>query len=169
MDLTLPATLELASFHQLNEELAVHFSLNWTNWSSFQQLYADLDTLDSQIVKVENWDDNYRLAAGATYSFNEKLTLRTGIAYDTSAVSDKNRTITIPETDRTWLSLGASYEFTKQFTLDGGLTYILAKDATITESRGYQSDDEAQAVGGQFTGEVSGNIWLIGVQANYKF
>ncbi|NOI28431.1 OmpP1/FadL family transporter [Vibrio coralliilyticus] len=169
MDLTLPATLELASFHQLNEELAVHFSLNWTDWSSFQQLYADLDTLDSQIVKVENWDDNYRLAAGATYSFNEKLTLRTGIAYDTSAVSDKNRTITIPETDRTWLSLGASYEFTKQFTLDGGLTYILAKDATITESRGYQSDDEAQAVGGQFTGEVSGNIWLIGVQANYKF
>ncbi|PAU38636.1 aromatic hydrocarbon degradation protein [Vibrio coralliilyticus] len=169
MDLTLPATLELASFHQLNEDLAVHFSLNWTDWSSFQQLYADLDTLDSQIVKVENWDDNYRLAAGATYSFNEKLTLRTGIAYDTSAVSDKNRTITIPETDRTWLSLGASYEFTKQFTLDGGLTYILAKDATITESRGYQSDDEAQAVGGQFTGEVSGNIWLIGVQANYKF
>jgi len=100
---------------------------------------------------------------------NAKLALRAGAAYDTSAVSDQNRTITIPETDRTWLSLGASYEVTKQFTLDGGLTYILAKDAPIKESRGYASDDAAQAVAGEFVGEVSGSIWLIGVQANYTF
>lgn len=169
MDLALPATAELASFHQLTEKLAIHASLNWTDWSSFEKLEAQLDTYGTKMVKVENWEDNYRFAIGATYQVDQKLTLRTGAAYDTSAVSDKNRTITIPETDRTWLSLGASYEFTKQFTLDGGLTYILAKDAPITESRGYASDDEAQNVAGQFVGETKGNIWLIGVQANYKF
>ncbi len=169
MDLTLPQTAEIASYHQLTEQLALHASFNWTDWSSFEQLYADLDNLPSQTVKVENWKDNYRFAVGATYQVDPKLTLRTGVAYDTSAVSDKNRTITIPETDRTWLSLGASYDFTKQFTLDGGFTYIIAKDAPITESRGYDSDDAAQAVGGQFVGETSGHVWLIGVQANYRF
>ena len=169
MDLTLPQTAELASFHQLTEKLAMHASINWTDWSSFKELYADLDTLESQTVKVENWKDNYRFAIGATYQVDPKLALRTGIAYDTSAVSDKNRTITIPETDRTWLSLGASYEFTKQFSLDGGFTYIFAKDASITESRGYESDDKAQLIGGKFEGETTGNVWLIGLQANYTF
>lgn len=169
MDLSLPATAELASFNQLSEKLALHASFNWTDWSSFEKLEAELDTLGTQMVKVENWKDNYRFAVGATYQVDPKLTLRTGVAYDTSAVSDKNRTITIPETDRTWLSLGASYDFTKQFTLDGGFTYIIAKDAPITESRGYDSDDAAQAVGGQFVGETSGHVWLIGVQANYRF
>ncbi|MBE4577847.1 aromatic hydrocarbon degradation protein [Vibrio navarrensis] len=169
MNLSLPATAELASFHQLDEKLAVHTSINWTDWSSFEKLEANLDTIGAKMVKVENWEDNYRFALGATYQWDAKLALRTGVAYDTSAVSDKNRTITIPETDRTWLSIGASYLLTDDLTLDAGFTYIFAKDAKIKESRGYESDDKAQLVGGAFEGEVSGNVWLVGVQASYRF
>ncbi|EPM5583195.1 outer membrane protein transport protein [Vibrio vulnificus] len=169
MYLTLPATAELASFHQLTEKLAMHASFNWTDWSSFEKLEAHMETAGTQMVKEEYWEDNYRFAVGATYQLQPKLALRTGIAYDTSAVSDKNRTITIPETDRTWLSVGATYDWTQNFTLDAGFTYIIAKDAPIKESRGYESDDKAQAIGGQFVGETTGNVWLIGVQANYRF
>lgn len=169
MFLTLPATAELASFHQLTEKLAMHASFNWTDWSSFEKLEAHMETAGTQMVKVENWEDNYRFAVGATYQLQPKLALRTGIAYDTSAVSDKNRTITIPETDRTWLSLGATYDWSQDLTLDAGFTYILAKDAPIKESRGYESDDKAELIGGQFVGETTGNVWLIGVQASYRF
>ncbi|MGR5528670.1 outer membrane protein transport protein [Vibrio alfacsensis] len=169
MNLSLPATAELASFHNLTEQLALHASINWTNWSSFEKLEAHMETAGTQMVKVENWEDNYRFAVGATYQLQSKLALRTGIAYDTSAVSDKNRTITIPETDRTWLSIGATYDWTKDFSLDAGFTYIIAKDAPITESRGYESDDKAEDIGGKFVGETTGSVWLIGVQANYKF
>lgn len=169
MYLSLPATAELASFHQLTEAFAVHASFNWTDWSSFEKLQAELNTYGSHTVKVENWEDNYRFALGATYQVDPKLSLRTGVAYDTSAVSDKNRTITIPETDRTWLSVGAGYQWSEQLSLDAGFTYILAKDAPITESRGYASDDAAEAVGGQFVGTTTGNVWLLGIQANYRF
>ncbi|MFH4533701.1 outer membrane protein transport protein [Vibrio diabolicus] len=169
MYLNLPATAELASFHQVTDQLALHASFNWTDWSSFEKLEARLDTAGTHMVKVENWEDNYRFAVGATYQLDPKLALRTGIAYDTSAVSDKNRTNTIPETDRTWLSIGATYDWTKDFSLDAGFTYIFAKDAPIVESRGYKSDDAAEQVGGQFVGETTGNVWLIGVQANYRF
>ncbi|WP_194435926.1 outer membrane protein transport protein [Vibrio fluminensis] len=169
MSLDLPATAEIASYHQLTDQFAMHASINWTDWSSFEKLVADLDNNPSSVIKEEHWKDNYRFALGATYLVNPKLTLRSGIAYDMAAVSDKNRTITIPETDRTWLSIGASYKATKQLTLDAGFTYIIAKDASIKESRGYESDDAAQKLAGEFTGEVSGSIWLIGVQANYTF
>ncbi len=169
MDLTLPATAEIAGYHQISERWAIHSSLNWTDWSSFDKLVADLDTLGSQTVKIENWRDSYRLAVGTTYQWNKALTLRSGVAYDTSAVSDKNRTITIPEIDRTWFSFGATYALTDQFSLDAGATYVYTKDADITESRGYASDDTAEAIGGQFVGTVSGNIVIFGVQANYRF
>ncbi|NGZ12517.1 outer membrane protein transport protein [Vibrio aestuarianus] len=170
MNLNLPATAELASFHQLNDKLALHASINWTDWSSFDKLEAELvGRAQPSEVKIENWEDNYRFALGATYQLDAKLALRAGVAYDMAAVSDKNRTITIPETDRTWLSIGAGYAFTDQFTLDAGFTYILAKDAPITESRGYASDDAAEKIGGQFVGTTTGNVWIIGVQANYRF
>ncbi|MEZ8699571.1 outer membrane protein transport protein [Vibrio lentus] len=163
MDLALPATAELASFHQLTEKVAVHASINWTNWSSFKELVADFPT-ESVSIKEENWEDNYRFALGTTYQMTPKLALRSGIAYDTSAVSEEHRTATIPETDRTWLSIGAGYQWSEQLTLDAGFTYILAKDAKMLE------DDAASApFGGTFEGEVTGSIWLVGIQANYRF
>jgi long-chain fatty acid transport protein len=167
MDLTLPATAELASFHQLNDQLAVHASINWTDWSSFKELVADFPD-KSDLIKSENWEDNYRFAVGTTYKLDQKWTLRSGVAYDMSAVDDKYRTTTIPETDRLWLSVGAGYEWSKNLTLDAGFTYIFAKDAPISEPRD-ASDNEAAGFGGAFEGEVTGNVWLIGVQANYTF
>ncbi|EJL6555363.1 outer membrane protein transport protein [Vibrio cholerae] len=167
MSVTLPATAELASFHQLNDQWAIHASINWTDWSSFKELTAVFPE-KSDLIKSENWEDNYRFALGTTYQYDAKLALRAGVAYDTSAVDDKNRTATIPETDRTWVSVGGSYVATPQLTLDAGFTYIFAKDATINEPRD-ASDLPAAAIGGAFTGNVSGNVWLIGVQANYRF
>ncbi|HAS3625151.1 TPA: outer membrane protein transport protein [Vibrio cholerae] len=167
MSVTLPATAELASFHRLNDQWAIHASINWTDWSSFKELTAVFPE-KSDLIKSENWEDNYRFALGTTYQYDAKLALRAGVAYDTSAVDDKNRTATIPETDRTWVSVGGSYVATPQLTLDAGFTYIFAKDATINEPRD-ASDQTAAAIGGAFTGNVSGNVWLIGVQANYRF
>ncbi|MGR5160542.1 outer membrane protein transport protein [Vibrio owensii] len=171
MELALPATAELASFHQLSDQLAVHASINWTDWSSFKELVANIPEFGGnadQLVKTENWEDNYRFAVGTTYKLDQKWTLRSGVAYDMSAVDDKYRTTTIPETDRLWLSVGAGYEWSKNLTLDAGFTYIFAKDAPISEPRD-ASDNAAAAFGGTFEGEVTGNVWLIGVQANYTF
>lgn len=167
MSVTLPATAELASFHQLNDQWAIHASINWTDWSSFKELTAVFPE-KSDLIKSENWEDNYRFALGTTYQYDAKLALRAGVAYDTSAVDDKNRTATIPETDRTWVSLGASYVATPQLTLDAGFTYIFAKDATISEPRD-DSDKPSALIGGAFDANVTGNVWLIGVQANYRF
>ena len=164
MDLALPATAELASFHQLTDKVAVHASINWTNWSSFKELVADFPGESSVEIKQENWEDNYSFALGTTYQMTPKLALRSGIAYDTSAVSEEHRTATIPETDRTWLSFGAGYQWSEQLTLDAGFTYILAKDAMM-----HETDPAASAFGGTFEGEVTGNVWLVGIQANYSF
>lgn len=173
MELALPATAELASYHQLNDKIAVHASFNWTDWSSFEKLVSDVNgspvSSGKKTLKQENWEDNYRLALGGTYLLNQKVTLRTGVAYDTSAVSDEHRTATIPETDRLWLSMGAGYAWSDNLTLDAGFTYIFAKDAKMHEGKESNSPTDPANFGGDFTGETTGNVWLVGVQANYRF
>ncbi|KXF81334.1 outer membrane protein transport protein [Enterovibrio coralii] len=169
MDLALPATAEIASFHQITDKLAMHASINWTDWSSFKELKADIPQFSTpQDVKLENWKDNYRFALGATYQVDDKLALRSGVAFDTAAVDDKYRTATIPETDRTWLSVGAGYQWSEELTFDAGFTYIFAKDASFSEPRD-PSDALSALIGGGLEGQVTGNVWLAGVQATYRF
>lgn len=170
MALDLPATAELASYHQLTDKVAIHASFNWTDWSSFEKLEANIPTLGGKdLIKEENWEDNYRLAFGGTYQLNQKVTLRSGVAYDTSAVSDEDRTATIPETDRLWLSTGVGYAWSNNLTLDAGFTYIFAKDAKMHEGRESAALTDPATFGGEFDGETTGNVWLVGVQANYRF
>jgi len=172
MELALPATAELASFHQLSERLAVHASVNWTDWSSFERLEAVVPSLSepTQLVKQENWEDSYRFALGTTYQLNDTISMRAGVAYDQSAVSDANRTLTIPEMDRIWVSAGMGYRFNERFDMDFGFTYIFADESPVVEPRqGIPSDNSSAYFGGNFTGTTSGNIMLLGVQTSYRF
>lgn len=169
LPLTLPATAEIASMYKVSDQTTITASFNWTDWSSFEKLEATVEGVGVSNVKDEGWKDNYRFALGAEYQVDPKWLMRTGIAYDTSAVSDKNRSATIPETDRTWLSVGTAYTWSPKLTFDAAFTYIIAKDASISEPRGFASDNTAAAVAGTFEGETSGNVWIVGIQANYKY
>lgn len=169
LPLELPASAEIASFHQLNDKWAVHASVNWTDWSSFDKLESNIPSLGGKdVIKEENWKDNYRFAIGTTYQVNNKLALRSGIAYDTAAVDTAHRTQTIPETDRTWLSLGAGYQWSKNLTLDAGITYVMAKKAHMLE-KDHKIDELTEPHKVRFSGTTSGDVWLAGVQASYRF
>ncbi|WP_199189176.1 outer membrane protein transport protein [Photobacterium sp. GB-27] len=176
LPLELPASAEIATFHQLTDQWAIHTSINWTDWSSFEKLEANIPALGSHsndLIKEENWKDNYRFAIGTTYQVNSKLALRSGIAYDMAAVDEAHRTQTIPETDRTWLSIGAGYQWSKNLTLDAGLTYVYAKKAHLNETdksiNGLASGLLQQPTKLSFAGTTSGDVWLAGVQASYRF
>lgn len=169
LPLTLPASAELAAFHQITPQWAVHGSLNWTEWSKFKELVADIQGLGNDTVKVENWRNSYRLALGTTYTLDDSTRLRGGIAYDRSAVDTANRTLSIPEMDRYWFSAGVGHDFTPNLTVDAALTYIAGKKADVSEPRPHIANDAQAGMMGTFTGQASGDIWLTGVQVTYRF
>lgn len=169
LPLTLPASAELAAFHQLTPQWAVHGSLNWTEWSKFKELVADIQGLGNDTVKVENWRNSYRLALGTTYTLDDSTRLRGGVAYDRSAVDTANRTLSIPEMDRYWFSAGIGHDFTPNLTVDAALTYIAGKKADVSEPRSHIPSDAQAGMMGTFSGQASGDIWLTGVQVTYRF
>ncbi|MBR9729058.1 outer membrane protein transport protein [Shewanella intestini] len=164
--LELPAFAELASYHQLTDNWAIHGSVNWTQWSVFKELVAYFpdETPNKDVVKVENFHDNWRFALGTTYDINSQWLVRAGVALDKTAVDDQDRTTTIPDADRLWFSVGASYQATKNLSVDVGVTYIhMNGDAPITESQNLNGLAKVN-----FSGEAQGSVLLTGIQLSYK-
>ncbi|MBQ4890044.1 outer membrane protein transport protein [Shewanella sp. MMG014] len=176
LPIELPAFAELASHHQLTENWAMHASVNWTQWSVFDELVAyfpgetkpiDSTTglpLESDLVKEENFKDNWRFAVGTTYQLNDKWLVRGGMALDQGAAQDEYRSTTIPDSDRLWFSAGAGYQATKNLTVDFALTYIKGVgDAPIDETQ-----DLLGLASVNYSGDVEADVWLAGIQLSYK-
>lgn len=167
LDLPLPATAELALFHQLTPALALHSSINWTNWSKFVQLESELDHHGTMHIKDEHWEDSWRYALGLTYQLAPQWQLRSGIAYDRSPVPAERRTISIPDSDRIWYSAGIGYQLDRNLSLDFGLTLIDGKKVDVTETM--QLKPGVPQTTSTFQGTSEGDAWLAGLQLNYLF
>lgn len=124
----LPDMVEFSGFHQLNSQFAVHYSVQWIEWSSFDAL----KTNKGVTLNDYQWQDGWHYAIGGTYTVNSDWTLRAGYMYDTSA-QDKKTSISVPDSDRQWFSGGFSYNLNSKSTLDVGLTYLMGEDIAATE------------------------------------
>ncbi len=165
LDLNLPDTLEFAGYHKLTSDFAMHYSVHWFGWSSFEKLEAVGADGSSLFLKEEKYENSYRLAIGGTYDINQALALRAGVAFDKSPVKEENRSISIPDSDRYWFSLGATYAFNQALDLDFGLTYINSKEVSIKEKLSESASYPYAA--NEFS--TTGNVFIAGVQLNYHF
>ncbi|NQZ54373.1 MAG: outer membrane protein transport protein [Piscirickettsiaceae bacterium] len=160
-DIDLPETLSFALHHQINDKWAVMGDATWTRWSRFEELNIKSDGSFLGSVKEENWDDSMRYGLGITYNYNDKLTLRAGIAYDETPVkSAQFRTARIADEDRKWVALGASYKYSENITVDAGYTHIFISDTKI---------DETNDNGYNLNGEYEADVDIFGVQMRWMF
>lgn len=91
------------------------------------------------------YEDGWFYSIGAEYAWSPALALRAGLGFETSPITDRDRTPRIPDNDRTWLSIGASYNWNERLSFDIAYTHIFVKDANINITA------------------ASGNPWFAGV------
>ncbi|HXV22898.1 MAG TPA: outer membrane protein transport protein [Alphaproteobacteria bacterium] len=166
-DLDTPETVGLSLFQRITDRLSLVGTVEWTNWSRFDELRVEFDTGQPDNVTEENWEDSYFLALGANYQLSQKLLLRGGVAYDQTPVPDEFRTARVPDEDRYWLALGATYAFSEMISLDVGYTHIFIKQASIEET--FEPVPTAPALTGTLQGEYENSVDIFVVQANVKF
>ncbi|MGF1762854.1 outer membrane protein transport protein [Aliivibrio kagoshimensis] len=125
----LPDMAEFSGYHRLEAtKFAVHYSVQWIGWSSF-------DTLDSDAhgtINEYNWQNAMHFSLGGTYYLNNDWTLRAGYMYDTSA-QNITTSISVPDSDRQWFSGGFTYHLDAKSNIDFGATYLVGKDVTVNE------------------------------------
>lgn len=151
--ITLPDSLNLGGYHDINKQWAILSDIQWTHWSLFRQLNvigANGQTVSST---PENWHDTWFFSLGTNYKPDDKWTLRGGIAFDQSPVDTRYRTARIPDSNRYWLSVGASYAVSRSVELYLGYTHIFADKALISE--------EANSAAGLLTGSYDNSVNIV--------
>ncbi len=114
--LTTPESVELGLSHQLTSATQIHAGAVWTRWSRLQSLNVIangsgnpmLDAGISQNVSEDfKWKDVWGFATGVSHAYNDKLTVRAGLAVDQSPVTESHLSVRLPSGDRSIVSLGA--------------------------------------------------------------
>ncbi|PXX54668.1 long-chain fatty acid transport protein [Pseudomonas sp. LAMO17WK12:I10] len=160
LDLKVPQTATLSLYQQLDSRWALLASVNWQDWSKFGDIEIDVETNagGARSTTIDaHFKDTYQLALGAQYQMTPDLLWDFGIAYDTSAVSDGNRTLTVP--------MSAAWRFA------AGLTYSLNKETDLNFSwvtvwMGDMSVDQTKSLSGNRTSGEFDNAWIQALSAN---
>ncbi|WP_339719143.1 outer membrane protein transport protein [uncultured Paraglaciecola sp.] len=161
LELELPATAEFSGVHLIDKKWAFNYSVVWTQWSSFESLEAFVPSSDTPVFsKEENFSNSFRYAIGGSYQLDKNIKLRAGIAYDTTPTDDNHLSISIPDSNRKWLSVGASYMLDKISSVDMGASVIKGAERTFSET---------DNLGSQWAFKSNGDALIFSAQYNYKF
>lgn len=161
LTLNLPEMWEISGYNRVAPKWAIHYSMAYTSWSEFKELKATGSNGQTLFQKQENYHDAYRIALGTTYYYDDNWTFRTGIAFDDSPVPQDNRTISIPDQDRLWISAGTTYAFNKDASVDLGISYMHGQTVNISEKVANGAPN--------YEFQAKGTAMLYGANFNYSF
>lgn len=142
MTLRLPDTVTVGLRHRFSPQWTVLAGFEWSNWSrigtsAVNQTSGAPATLSGGAVTIPlNYKDGYFYSLGAEYDWSPSLTLRSGIAFEKSPVTDDVRTPRLPDNDRFWLSAGLSYKVNNKITLDAAYSHLFVKSTSVSNSLG---------------------------------
>jgi len=170
VSLNLPANVDVSVTHKITDQLRVSADVQWTQWSSVRQLVIIRDSgspVAGSLIST-HFRDTVFASVGATYNIDEHWTVRAGVAYDESPVTDGFRTVQLPDADRYWLAFGGGYKFSEGFSVDVGYAHIFIPGSPSLSS---SVNSTLTLPGGvdKLRGSYSASVDLISLQARYKF
>jgi long-chain fatty acid transport protein len=131
LDIDTPEIVTLSLRQSITPRTRVLGTVEWTHW----------DRLDIHPIRVNGatvgtfdfqWSDGWLFSVGGEYDFSDKVTLRTGVAYEISPIDDPaKRLAQAPDSDRIWLSFGATYKYSDSLSFDFGYSHVFFDDTTM--------------------------------------
>ncbi len=176
-DVSLPDTLLLSAYHEVNDQWAVMADITWTQWSRIDALvFQFADALATTNTIPVKFDDSFRYAIGASYQHDDRWKFRGGLAFDETPVpSPEFRLTALPDEDRTWLTIGAGYQHSRNLSFDIGYAHLFIDDTRINSTDGYPSHNLVGVPNPltegphRVTGEYEASVDIISAQVNWKF
>jgi long-chain fatty acid transport protein len=151
---------------RLTEQLDLLLGYEWTNWSRVGTIPVEVEGAVAEELRLE-YDDGHFVSAGLEYDYSPDTTFRFGVAWEKSPISDKERNVLLPDSDRIWLSVGASHKFSDKITVDIGYTHIFAEDASIC--RAVDGNPCGGGVPNLIEAEAESSVNIISASFKYKW
>lgn len=137
LDRQIPQSATLSLYHAFDSRWAVLASAGWQDWSAFGRggIERDADTPVSA-TSDRKYRDTWHLAVGTQYQATPALRWQAGLAYDSAAVSERDRTFDTPMAKAWRLGAGVNYAFEPGVELNLNYTFVWMGDMPIAQSKG---------------------------------
>ena len=132
-NLTLPDELTIGVNQRVTEKLSLSAGFEWTHWALFTSFPVRSAATGATITNLGfRYRDGWYASIGGAYQWNEALTLRAGLGYERTPVSDTVRGVRLTDNDRVFTSLGLGYKWNDKLSFDVSYAHGFVKRAPIT-------------------------------------
>jgi long-chain fatty acid transport protein len=166
----LPPFANISYFTQINPKWDFMADVQWTGWSTIQELTFTRTDGNPLQTTPENFKDAWRVSAGVNYHYNDQWMARGGIAWDQTPVQNQYRTARLPDSDRFWLAGGGQYKFSPTLKFDLGMAYLFVQNGNIYETGSVNlGQPPSVAQNGLIDGTYKNNVFIVSGQVTWNF
>ena len=165
----LPDSASLGVRQGLTTQLAILGTVEWTGWKrigtsivSQPNGQAALAPSGAPVTVPFQWNDGWFYSAGLEYIASPNWTLRGGVGFEKSPVTDQVRIPLLPDNDRMWYSVGATNNVTPGVSIDLAYSFVDVKNTPVNVVPGNPSFNGLVTYNGTSRANVS--IFSLGVK-----
>jgi long-chain fatty acid transport protein len=160
----LPATIGLSLTHDYSSAWSVSSDIQFSQWNTLKTVV--ITSANAPINFVENFKDSWMVAVGATYRASDRLTWRGGLAWDQAPVTDRYRTVDIPDEDRVMLGLGLGYQWNDSNIIDFGVSHYFSTAHASMNNSLNNTDSLTQAI--KLQGKFNNYLDYVAISFRHK-
>ena len=162
----LPDVVTVGVRHKVTDRFTALGTIEWSNWSRIGTAVINSPFPGAGNLPFQ-YSDGWFFALGGEYAYSDNLTLRAGLGYEISPITDRVRTTRLPDNDRLWTSVGLSYRMTNALVLDLAYTHIFVDSTPINISAGSGNPWFNGLI--SYAGSVNSSVDIISLGARYRF
>jgi long-chain fatty acid transport protein len=165
-----------ASFRQvLTQQLTVLGTVEWQDWSRIGNVSSTSAACLGGICETLNlnYRDGWFFSLGAEYAYDPQWSFRTGVGYEISPITDSNRDILLPDSNRVHLNVGATYKWSDKIAVNVAYSHIFFDNAPFciaspvgTGTTHCVSGAAASSV--LLSGNADPSVDIVSIGLNYK-
>ncbi len=166
-DIKLPGIANVSWFGHVSDRWDLMADVQWTHWSTVQDLTFVRTTGDVLQSIPEKFKDVWRYSVGASYQYDPAWKFRAGVAFDQSPVQSQYLNVRLPDNDRTWLTGGVQYAMKNpNLKFDLGVGYEWVKNISIAQ---ISTNPLSVAQYGYVNGSYNNSVWNFAGQVTWSF
>jgi long-chain fatty acid transport protein len=139
LGMTVPQMVMFSAYHEMNKQWAIMGNIGWQDWSRFGQVDVGINSSNpTTLTTTSDYNDTWHVALGVQYrpAMETPWIFSAGVAYDSSAVDDDKRTVTVPMGEAWRFALGAQYAFSQNLTVGAAYEFVWGGDMSVDQQRG---------------------------------
>ena len=148
LDMNIPQTVTASASYELSPTWKILGSLGWQDWSEFSSIGVQVDSNAGETSRSvdRQYKDTWHASIGAQNQINSRLRWNLGLAYDSSAVDDSDRTVDVPMGDAWRFATGINYALNKDLDVHMNYTLIWMGDMSTQQTK----SSNGQSVSGEY-------------------